>query len=117
MPEAQNSPSPDQIKQKMYAGLAWDEPEFVAQQLKDAGFANVETEIVAYKARVGSPDAFMQTMQFPLKLVQMFWPEDKKDAWLARLNELMMVEVKKLAGEDGAVEMGFEGLCAWGWKE
>jgi hypothetical protein len=117
IPEAQGVPSPAQIEQSMYSGLAWDEPEFVAKQLRDAGFGSVDTEVARYRARVGSPEAFMQTMQFPLKLVQTFWPQEKRDEWLGRLNELLLVEVKKLTVEDGTVEMGFEAICAWGWKE
>ena len=56
-------------------------------------------------------------MQFPLQIVKAYWPEDKQEAYLKELNNIMYAEVVKMAGgETQSVEMEFEGIVGWGWK-
>ena len=116
MPSAPYSPTAHEISTKLYSGRAWDDPAYLASQLSTAGFVNVGTEMKKHKAKVGSVGMFMETMQMPLMLVKGFWPEEQREALVKELNGCMEREVEKLVGEDGAVEMEFEGVCGWGWK-
>ena len=102
----------------MFSGRAWGEEAYVGSQLREAGFVNVQTEIRKEKASVGSAKLFMESMQLPLMIVKGFWLEEKQDGWMKELNEVMYKEVVKVAGgEDGVVEMEFEAILAWAWKE
>lgn len=117
MPSKPYNPTATEIKNLIYSGRAWDSPEYVAAQLKSAGFSSVAAETLKKRASVGNAELFMESMQFPLMMVKNFWPEDKRDELLKELNVKMRAEVDKLAGKDGKVEMEFEGICAWGWRE
>ncbi|KAF2032856.1 S-adenosyl-L-methionine-dependent methyltransferase [Setomelanomma holmii] len=111
------NPSASELESKMFSGRPWGDASYVAAQLKDAGFQRVQTEFKREKAKVGSPKLFMETMQFPLMLVKMYWPEEKREEYLEELNGVMLGEVVRLAGgEEGSVEMEFKGVCGWGWK-
>jgi hypothetical protein len=39
----------------MYQGRAWGSPEYLASQIKEAGFVDVKTEVKKYVAKVGTP--------------------------------------------------------------
>lgn len=111
-------PSAHELEAKMFSGRAWGEEAYVGSQLREAGFVNVQTEIRKEKASVGSAKLFMESMQLPLMIVKGFWLEEKQDGWMKELNEVMYKEVVKVAGgEDGVVEMEFEAILAWAWKE
>lgn len=118
MPSTPYNPTPDEIKAKLYANRPWDDASYVVSQLEAAGFSSVKTETIRQKASVGGADLFMESMQFPLMIVKMFWPEEKRDELLKELNGIMRKEVEEgYVKEDGKVEMGFEAICAWGWRE
>lgn len=57
------NPTTAEVEEKLFAGKAWGDEEFVAKQLRDVGFEKVETEVLKIVAKVGSPE--MQVFPFP----------------------------------------------------
>jgi hypothetical protein len=112
------NPTTAEVEEKLFGGKPWSSEEFVAEQLRDVGFEKVETEVLSIIAKVGSPEMFVESMQFPLKmLVAAFWPEERREEYLEELNKIMLEEVGKRAeATKGVVEQGFEGILAWGRK-
>ncbi|KAH7406636.1 S-adenosyl-L-methionine-dependent methyltransferase [Phaeosphaeria sp. MPI-PUGE-AT-0046c] len=117
MPSAPYNPTATEVVNLLYSGRDWGSPQYVSSQLESAGFSSVSNEVIKKRASVGNADLFMESMQFPLMMVKNFWPEEKREELLKELNQKMRGEVDKMVCEDGRVEMEFEGICAWGWKE
>lgn len=59
MPDHPYTPSAAEVKAKLYAGRAWDEPAYVAEELRAAGFTGVETDVRTIVARVGTPAMYV----------------------------------------------------------
>jgi hypothetical protein len=111
------NPSPSDIENKMFGGHNWAERSYVASQLSNAGLVRVDTMRHEVNAAVGTPKLFVETMQFPLKVITSFWDEDKREEWLEELNGIMYREVSQEAGgEDKSVMFGFDANIGWGWK-
>jgi hypothetical protein len=111
------SPSYEELEAKMFSGHNWGSGAYVVQKLEEAQFAHVETVKEARAAQVGNPRVFMETMQFPLRMVMGFWEDLRREGLLEELNEVMLREVTKDAGgEEGVVKMEFVANVAWGWK-
>lgn len=111
------SPSVADLSAKMFAGRDWGNQTYVAAQLSAAGFENVDTLREKRMAVCGSPRQFMQTMQMVMKFVGMFWEEGERERLVSEVSGLMLEEaVKDAGGEEGSVEIEFDGIVAWGWK-
>jgi hypothetical protein len=59
------NPSAAEVTSNLYSGKAWNEPEYVAQQLKDAGLERVETQVKTVLAKVGSPEMYVHLFPVP----------------------------------------------------
>ncbi len=56
-------------------------------------------------------------MQFPMKLIKTFWPEDKQDEILAQVNENLLEEAKKHPrSDDGRLIFEFDANIGYGYK-
>jgi hypothetical protein len=76
------SPSYEELEQNLFAGHKWGEKEYLAEKLSEAGFEKVETVKEARKGQVGTPKVFMETMQFPLRMVMGFWDGLKAEEYV-----------------------------------
>jgi hypothetical protein len=110
------SPSSADLENKLFAGHNWGDKAYLASRLQEAGFDKVDTVREKKTAEVGTPDLFMETMQFPLRMITTFWDEGKEQQLLEELNEVMLGEVQREAGDDGVVRMEFDANVGWGWK-
>jgi hypothetical protein len=109
------SPSYDELEDKMFAGHKWGQPSYLSSKLSEAGFSGVDVVKEKRTAQVGTPEVFMETMQFPLRMVMGFWEELNQEVSFEELNGVMLKEVEKDA-EEGVVKMDPVGNVAWGWK-
>jgi hypothetical protein len=57
----------------------------------------------------------LETLQMPLTVIALFWPEAQREALIREINPIMLKELEKMV-VDGAVQMEFEGVCVWGDK-
>jgi hypothetical protein len=53
------NPTTAEVEDELFAGKPWSSEDFVAGQLRDVGFTNVETEILSITAKVGSPEMYV----------------------------------------------------------
>ncbi|KAH7067159.1 hypothetical protein FB567DRAFT_541870 [Paraphoma chrysanthemicola] len=113
-------PSAAEVQARLMSNRAWGEEGFVAEQLREAGFVEVQTDVKRAVAKVGTPKVYMASMQFPLGILRGMWEEvgeEQKDEWMKVLNEVMYKEVVEMVGgEDGVAELEFEAVVAWGRK-
>ncbi|CAO2649701.1 Nn.00g009930.m01.CDS01 [Neocucurbitaria sp. VM-36] len=117
MEEKPYKPASAELVEKMSGGRPWGEKEYLAGQMREAGFERVDTVREKHMAHCGTPKVYMDVMQLPLKLVTMYWKEDKREKWLEELNGIMLHEViKEAGGEAEQVKMEFDGNVGWGWK-
>lgn len=117
MKEKPYSPSSAELEQKLYQGHDWSNINYVASQLRDAGFTKVDTLRHKLEAPCMTPKLFVETMRFPLQVVSMFWEEGKREEWLKELNGIMYKDVLENAGaEDKEVVSTFDANVGWGWK-
>ena len=66
-------------------------------------------------ANANGQHSALESMQMPLNIIKMFWPEEKRDELVREMNPLLKCELEGLV-VDGVVQMEFDGCCAWGWK-
>ena len=88
----------------------------MVQQLKAVGLQQVDTSTQTEGVRAGAPKDFMGSMQFPLQFVVKTWWEGERDGILEELSDAMKGIVEEETGEDGEMEMEFDGVVGWGWK-
>lgn len=108
------SPSREELREK-FCGL-WADESYLAQQFEAEGLGRVGTFKERKAVRVGAPDVFVATMQFPLQYVRSTWWQGEREGILEDLNGAMKSIVQKEVGEDGEVELEFDGVVGWGWK-
>jgi hypothetical protein len=56
------NPSADEIDDKLYAGRAWGSQEYLASQLRESGFVEVETQVEKVVAKVGTPASYVYSV-------------------------------------------------------
>jgi hypothetical protein len=108
-------PSKDEVEAKMYQGRAWNSPSYVAQQLTDAGFENVQTQKEERDVEIGTPEQFMEPMGLPLGMIATWWPEEDRAGLLEAVKREMLDVVKDMA-QGGVVSMKFSAVIGTGWK-
>ena len=55
------NPTSSEMEDKMFSGKPWGQEGYVAQQLQEAGFEKVKTEVKRYKAQIGFAKTFVTT--------------------------------------------------------
>ena len=108
------SPSREELREK-FCGL-WADDSYLAQQFEAVGLGRVGTSNEKKAVSVGTPDVFVETMQFPLQYVRSTWWQGEREGILEDLNGAMKGIVQQEVGEDGEVELEFDGVVGWGWK-
>ncbi|KAI4671219.1 uncharacterized protein J4E88_009252 [Alternaria novae-zelandiae] len=108
------SPSREELREN-FCGL-WADESYLAQQLEAVGLGRVGTSNEKKAVSVGTPDVFVATMQFPLQYVRSTWWQGEREGILEDLNGAMKGIVQQEVGEDGEVELVFDGIVGWGWK-
>lgn len=108
------SPSREELREK-FCGR-WADGSYLTQQFEAAGLGRVGTSNQKEAVRVGTPDVFVGSMQFPLHYVRNTWWQGQREGLLEELNGAMKGIVQQEVGEDGEVELGFDGVVGWGWK-
>ncbi|KAI4646741.1 hypothetical protein J4E93_004964 [Alternaria ventricosa] len=108
------SPSREELRET-FCGL-WAEESYLAQQFEAASLEKVETCGQKEAVHVGKPDVFMGSMQFPLHYVRNTWWQSEREGLVEELNGAMKGLVQREVGEDGEVELVFDGVVGWGWK-
>ena len=117
MKEKPYCPAAAEFEEKIYTGRAWGDKEYLGSQLSQAGFKKVDTAREKIVAECGTAAEWMETMQFPLKLVTEYWEESKRETWLRELNEIMLQEaITGAGGKDEPMRMEMDGNVGWGWK-
>jgi hypothetical protein len=76
----------------------------------------VETARQKEIVRAGTPDVFIASMQFPLRLVVNTWWQGEGDGILGELNGAMKGIIEREFVEDGEVVIEFDGVVGWGCK-
>lgn len=73
---------------------------------------------ISYKADgLGSQAQFCESMSMPLKFMQRFWEEEKKEKILEDLLDALLVEItKETGGEDKLMYMQMSGIVGTGRK-
>ncbi|KAH6882923.1 S-adenosyl-L-methionine-dependent methyltransferase [Alternaria rosae] len=108
------SPSREELREK-FCGR-WADGSYLTQQFEAAGLGRVGTSNQKEAVRVGTPDVFVGSMQFPLHYVRSTWWQGQREGLMEELNGAMRGIVQQEVGEDGEVELGFDGVVGWGWK-
>lgn len=110
-------PSSAELEAKMFAGRPWSDKAYVARRLSEAGFENVDVVREKRVGKCGTPKAFMETMEFPMRFVTGDWDEGTREELWTELRALMLEEaVKDAGGEDEQVVLEFDANVGWGWK-
>jgi hypothetical protein len=109
-----HSPSREELREKLCG--PWAAESYLAQQLEAAGIERVGTSSQNKVVRVGKPEVFITSMQFPLHFVRETWWQGEREGILEELNGAMKGVVEEEVGEDGEVELEFDGVVGWGWK-
>ena len=99
----------------MYQGRAWSKASYVAQQLTEAGFENVQTQEEGREVEIGTPEQFMEPMGMPLGIISTWWPEEDRAKLLEAVKKEMLEVVREIA-EGGVVKMKFVAIMGTGWK-
>ncbi|KAF1831385.1 S-adenosyl-L-methionine-dependent methyltransferase [Decorospora gaudefroyi] len=111
------SPTHEEVLNMIYSGRPWGEQAYLSERLTEAGFEGVQTVGEKVAVRAGTPSAWMQNMEFPLKIMVGVFENWDREGWLEELSRVVMVEaVKAAGGEDGQVPMDCDVLVAWGRK-
>ena len=101
----------------MTNGRPWNDISFVTAQLEEVGLQKVEVVQKKFNVNCGTPDIFMTTMGFMLRMLSKQWPEEKREEWLQGVGETMKELVREEAGgDDKHVFMDFEGIVGVGVK-
>lgn len=117
MDNGPSMPAEEQLWKHMSDGLPWHDANYVREQLEEAGLERVE--IVQRKERVdcGTPDLFVTTMEFVLRMLSVQFPEEKRGAWIKEVADTMKrILVEEVGGPDEHVFMEFEGIVGVGLK-
>ncbi len=110
-------PSSNQLWLSMTNGRPWNDISFVTAQLEEVGLQKVEVVQKKFNVNCGTPDIFMTTMGFMLRMLSKQWPEEKREEWLQGVGETMKELVREEAGgDDKHVFMDFEGIVGVGVK-
>jgi hypothetical protein len=94
----------------------WAVESYLAQRLELAGLQSVETARQKEIVRAGTPDVFIASMQFPLRLVVNTWWQGERNGILGELNGAMKGIIEREFIEDGEVVTEFDGVVGWGCK-